>query len=121
MFGTTSVAAEQVTPNEEQQLVATYAQKIAQRLLGINIHVKFVKARDAVAAQYGNNTLTFNVAKLGHNFFGTTVSEQTTNLIVHELGHHAGNHTEMEYHNLITKMAGQLVILALQEPEFFTI
>lgn len=119
LFGTSFVAAESVTPNKEQLLVAKYAKKIAKRLLGIDITVQFVKARDMVTAQYGSDTLTFNVAKLGPKFFNTTVSEVTTDLIVHELGHHAGNHTEMEYHNLITRMTGQLVMLALKEPEFF--
>jgi len=42
-------------------------------------------------------------------------------LILHELGHYAGNHTEEAYHKLITKMCGELVILALEEPEFFKI
>ena len=74
-----------------------------------------------VAAQFGSNELTFNIAKLGNKFFDKPVSEITTDLILHELGHHAGNHTEEGYHSLITKMAGELVILALEEPEFFEI
>jgi len=121
LFGSNFTYAKQVEPNKQQKLVAKYAIKIAKRLLNIDIDVNFVKERDMVAAQYGNNTLTLNIAKLGKKFFEIPVSAATTDLILHELGHHAGNHTEMEYHNLITKMGGQLVILALNEPEFFNL
>ncbi|GAG90326.1 unnamed protein product, partial [marine sediment metagenome] len=39
----------------------------------------------------------------------------------HELGHSAGNHTEISYHKLLTRMAGQLIMIALNEPDFFKI
>ena len=121
LFGSNFTQAKSVVPNTNQVLTSIYAKKIAKRLLNIDIKVVFVKERSMVAAQFGSNELTFNIAKLGNKFFDKPVSEITTDLILHELGHHAGNHTEEGYHSLITKMAGELVILALEEPEFFEI
>ncbi len=121
LFGSNFTQAKCVEPNTNQRLTGDYAKKIAKRLLNIDISVVFVKERDMVAAQFGNNELTFNIAKLGRKFFEEPVSDITTNLILHELGHYAGNHTEEGYHSLITKMAGELVILALEEPEFFEV
>jgi predicted RNA-binding Zn-ribbon protein involved in translation (DUF1610 family) len=46
---------------------------------------------------------------------------KTTDLILHELGHEFGNHTESRYHESLTRMAQSLVILALKEPEFFEV
>jgi hypothetical protein len=40
-------------------------------------------------------------------------------IILHELGHYAGNHTETSYHELITKMGADLIEKALKKPEFF--
>ena len=36
-----------------------------------------------------------------------------------ELGHEKGNHTESSYHEALTKMAGELIMDALEEPKFF--
>lgn len=123
LFGTRIEGASLITPNKEQELVAEYSKRIAKRLLNINLKVNFIKERAMITAQFESlsDTLTFNIAKLGNGFFEITVAPQTTDLILHELGHHAGNHTESGYHELITKMAGELVDIALKEPEFFKI
>lgn len=122
-FGCDYTNAEVVTNlTENQQKVGAYAQKIAKKLLKINLAVQFIKAKQScVVAQYGNETLTFNLGKLDKQFFDAPVSSKTTDLILHELGHYNGNHTEKGYHELITKMGGELVILALENPEFFEI
>ena len=122
MFGSSFKAAKRIEPNEQQKLVAEYAKRIAKQLLHIDIMVDFIRDREIrFAAQYGHKLLIFNVDKLDKHFFEHTVTWQTTDLILHELGHNAGNHTEKGYHQLITKMAGQLVMIALEEPEFFKI
>jgi hypothetical protein len=123
LFGKKGVADwEHYPPTPEMEKVAALAKKIAKRVLGINLKVKFVKSPDTYeAADFGYNTLTFNVSKLGKKFFDRIVSEEIIELILHELGHHAGHHTEMSYHKLLTRMAGQLVMIALDEPDFFKI
>jgi len=120
LFGKGYAPSSPCEPTPEMEKVAALAKKIAKRLLGIELAVCFIKSPQAnETANFGDNVLTFNVSRLGSKWFNPTVSEQTINLICHELGHYAGNHTEMEYHKLLTKMAGQLVLIALQEPGFF--
>jgi len=122
IFGTNFTNAETIKPNQKQTEVADYAKRIAKRLLGFDIGVSFVKGGyNMVSAQYGNRHLTFNVSRLNGNFFENPISEETTDLILHELGHEDGNHTEESYHRLITKLGAKLTMLALQESSFFKV
>jgi hypothetical protein len=121
VFGKGLAPSEPVEPTPEMEKVAKLAKKIAKRCIGIDLAVFFIKSPGAnEAASFGSNCLTFNVSHL-HGFFDKTVSERTINLIVHELGHYAGMHTEASYHELLTKLAGQLVLTALNEPKFFEV
>ncbi len=116
-----------IEPTLKQSETAEYARKIAKRCLNIEISVKFVRDRDLTfSAQFSSHmfngyVLTFNLASLPSYFFDEPVSERTTDLIVHELGHYGGKHTEGGYHKQITKLAGQLTMMALNEPEFFEV
>lgn len=111
--------AKEIQPDANQLETAKYAQRIAKKFLNCDIEVKFVVGgHGMVTAQYGGRRLTFNVSKL-KGFFDKPISAQTTDLILHELGHEGGNHTEHSYHQLLTKLSGQLVMYALQDPGFF--
>lgn len=121
VFGKGYAPSTPCDPTPEMKKVAELAKKIAKRCIGIDLNVFFIKSPGAnESASFGSNCLTFNVSHL-HGFFDKTVSERTIDLIVHELGHYAGMHTEASYHELLTKMAGQLVLIALNEPSFFEI
>jgi len=121
LFGTNSVNAPSIEPNEKQRKVADFSKRIARRLMNVDISVSFVEGGfSMVVAQYGNKNLTFNVSRLNNGFFDVPVHERTIDLILHELGHEAGCHTEDSYHRLITELGAKLTVLALKEPEFFT-
>ena len=126
----TLVAANEIEPNAKQLLVAKYAIKVAKRLLGIDITVRFVDNRGVkTAAQYGNRTLTFNVGHpwLQNGFFDTPVNIQNTKFIIHELSHEKGSdkdglgHIDYEYQELQSTLGANLVILMRDEPEFFEV
>ena len=110
--------AEEVEKDDNMIRVEKLAKKIAKRCLGIDITVQFLKWT-GVGAQYGHRTLVFNVKKLGERFFNPPVNARVIDVIVHELAHEKGLHTEISYHNCLTKMAGKLVMIALEEPKFF--
>jgi hypothetical protein len=121
MFGMNSVSAPSIEPTADMRKVAAFAKKIAKRILGIELNVRFVRHSQMVAAQYErlSNTMTFNVAKLGSGFFAETVSAPVINLVLHELGHVGGSHTESGYHETLTKLGAELTIIALRDPLFF--
>lgn len=122
LFGTTFTSAETISePSPNQMLVKAYAQKIALKLLKIHLRVTFVKSNATAIAQYNKETqtLTFNVSKLPNAFFENYI--ETTSKILHELGHQFGNHTEHSYHEALTNMAQELIMIALKEPEFFEV
>lgn len=120
LFGKGIAPSESCEPTDDMERVANLAKKIAKRIIGIELSVRFIKSPKAgESANFGGTTLTFNVSRLGKRFFEDPVSQETIDLICHELGHYAGHHTEASYHRLLTKLAGQLVMIALKEPEFF--
>jgi hypothetical protein len=110
--------AESVERSDNMIKVEELAKRIAKRCLGIDIRVQFLKW-SGIGAQYGHRILTFNVKKLGRRYFDPPISAWIIDLIIHELAHEKGLHIETAYHSCLTKMAGQLVIIALEEPGFF--
>jgi len=118
LFGTDFTNAPSIEPNEKQIKIAEYAKRIGRRLLGFDIIISFVKGgHNMVIAQYGNRCLTFNVSRL-NGFFDEPLIN-TTSLILHEIAHEKGGHTEESYHNALTDFAQELIIIALKEPNFF--
>jgi hypothetical protein len=110
--------SERVEPDENMLKFAELAKKIAKRCLKVNLQVVF-GSWDGVLAQYGNRTLTLNVKALGKSFFKPPVSVRTIDLIIHEISHENGQHTETSYQETITRIAGELVMIALKDEKFF--
>jgi len=106
---------------EDQELFAKYAKKIAKQFLEIDLRVLFIRTKREFAFAYGDEILTVNLDKVDEKFFSNPVTAKTTDVILHELAHEAGYHCDKKYQRLITKLAGELVIMALENPEFFKI
>ena len=122
MFGQDPVVtAKEVEVTGAMQRVAKLAKKIAKRCLHIEIAVSFKTWESGVIAQFGHKHLTFNVGNLRETWFEEPVSAKVIDLIVHELAHHEGLHTESGYHDAMTMLAGELVMIALREPDFFEV
>jgi hypothetical protein len=130
MFPSEFAGSNPVTPDAKMLAVAKYAQRTARRVLGIELDTKFMIAPTAtLLASFSTippterdkekYVLTFYVDKLPAGFFDKPVSADTTAIIIHELGHYGGNHTEAGYHETMTNIGSALVMLALQEPSFF--
>jgi len=113
-----------VKPNNSMTQTALYAKRIADRILGIKVDVKFIKANGAsTIADYDreNKILRFNVGRLPSNFFDKPISSRTTDLIIHEIAHEEGTHTDRTYLDLCTRLGAELTMLALREPKFFKV
>lgn len=120
LFGADKVPGKLLKPTAEQQSFADFVKRVAKKCMGINITIRFVDSIASTSADYGGKTLTFNVQRLPKDFFDG-IKEDNLDLMIHELGHEAGHHTEQAYHNLITELGAKLTILALREPSFFSI
>lgn len=120
LFGVQQLAnAKPVTPDADMRAVADLAKRIAVRCLKVEIGVSFISSAATISADYGNRHLRFNVKRLPEKFFQPRVDAKILDLLVHELAHEAGGHVDHSYHEAMTKLAGQLVMIALHEPEFF--
>jgi hypothetical protein len=105
----------------EQKKLKELTKKISKKTLGFEVSVKFVKCSDTnELANYGNKEVTFNLGRINGDIL-TNVEKngRAYSLIIHELGHEKGMHTESSYHEALTEMAGSLIIEALNNPPFF--
>jgi len=118
LFGKSLVGATTVEPNSKQEKIGLLVAKIAEQILGIKIKVSFFKSEATEMADFGGNVLSFNVSKIPADWWDGLKGEML-GLIIHELAHSKGNHTEMSYHECLTGLAGDLIVIALKEPDFF--
>lgn len=126
VFGKQHVGYTESDPTENQIKIEKFVKKIANELLGINLNVEWIKSPQAnVRADYGNSTLRFNLSKLPQNYWEIDadgyICSELLDLIIHELGHSKGNHTEQSYHKCITYLGAALATKALKNPEWFKI
>jgi len=119
-FGKQGAPCFPVKPTNDMIRFATFAKKVAKEFFNINISVSFVKTKVRVdaAAEYGGRNLEFIVNMLPKDFF-VGITNSNINLLIHELGHEKGHHTQAKYHKALTKLGAGLTLKALEEPEFF--
>jgi len=124
-FGSKGIQdAKPITPTEAQENYAYLARRVAKEVLGLNILVAFVNERSPVRACYNDtiNRLTFNIGHptVGPDFFDE-ITWENLRLLIHELGHSKGNHTEKGYHYCLTELGGKMIMKALKDPSFFEV
>jgi hypothetical protein len=125
MFGSSSATdAVEIEWQPQHDRIAALVKGIAEHCLHINPSISFFKSRQAtILAQYGGGQIAFNCSKIPKEWFTPDeqgyVRERMLDLIVHELAHSRGHHTEHSYHECITMMAARLVRKALSNVNFF--
>lgn len=122
LFGLNPGNATQVKPTPEMQRVATLARRIAKKVHDYDLTVQFIDLpNSAGAAWYGGGTLKFVVNILGTNWFRDPTAKHVIDLIIHELGHYHGTHTERAYLDSLTDIGARLVRVALEDKSFFDV
>lgn len=103
------------------KMVEKLARKIAKLTLHRDINVQFIECEtsNTHSATFGIDGLTFYVSALGEAWFNNPLDQKVLNLIIHELGHDGGHHTESGYHRTLTKIGAMLTLEALNNPAFF--
>jgi hypothetical protein len=101
--------------------IAKYATELAWRTIHKSISVRFETRFGAIdAANYGGQSLCFNVSRLGYAWFDQGITVQVNDLLIHELAHDGGNsHLTKEFDSALSRIGAEMVNLALTEPAFF--
>lgn len=111
--------AEHVEPTPAMAAFALFCRAFARRTIGAEVKVRFLRRFNA-AACYGDRVLTFNVSRLGEEWFEGPLERGQLDLIIHELGHeYEPNHYRKEYNDALTRLGAQATLLALNAPEIF--
>jgi len=119
MFGKTlATETDYITPNQEMKRVGQLAKKIARHIFGIEISVVFVDSNASHRAYYGGRQLIFNVRRLPPDFFQHPLDEDVLEIIIHELGHEKGMHTEIAYHQALCQIGSALIMEEVRRTGF---
>lgn len=101
--------------------IAAYAKALGPKLLQRQVSVRI--ANDFAwpfAATYGSGQLTFNVGRLGYDWFAHGPTAAVNELIIHEFGHEfESNHLDEGFHEALCRLGAKLTDLALNDPGFF--
>jgi hypothetical protein len=114
-----------VEPTPAMQVIAEYTKRIAPHIIGREIQVRFYSLfGEGVAASFNraSETLSFNVASLGYEWFEQGISSETTALILHELAHQEEDPNISHgpiYKRSLQIVAGKAVMLARDNPQLF--
>jgi hypothetical protein len=95
--------------------IATFAQRMAEKVLSRTITVKFCATRHHLgAASYGpSGELTFNKFRLGADWFEHGVTEDVVRLLIHEFGHqYSLDHLSSQYHEALCRIGAKMYAFA---------
>jgi hypothetical protein len=104
-----------------ERLVAQLCRRLAPYLIGINdLKVQiFNNPTVSAIATYGSRTISFNVGRLGEEWFEGPL-EVINTLIIHEFAHEkSGNHLSEAYYDALTEIGAKMTTVALERPEIF--
>ena len=105
------------------RLVAAYSRGLAKRLIGRRPLIQIVKTDNSFKAAYvsgGRPELHFNLQHLGNEFFDSGIDEEVDALLIHELAHNkVADHLSEKFYRELCRLGAKMVLLAIEEPEFF--
>lgn len=124
LFGKTPKAVDYMVLENYQYPVINLVKKIAKDYSNYDLTVQiYSDASISARASFGANNLSFNLAHLTKDMFlpdsDGYINEEMLDLLIHELGHKDGNHTEHSYHEYLTGIAAWLVKKAISDKSYF--
>lgn len=102
-----------------------FVRYFAEQCAGLIVQVHFTPGRDwGFGAAYsredeGSGRVYFNVKLLGSEWFSVRNWQAQVELLIHELGHHFGQHLDSTYHAAICRLGAAAVALAVKAPKLF--
>lgn len=111
--GTPPTPRESWTPGMVR--VADYAQALAKELLDIDLHVEFHSTTQYFSAAFGDQSLTFNLMRLGHRWFNEPDQHAVDALLIHEFAHHrVSDHLSERFHDECCRLGARLRDVAVR-------
>ena len=108
-----------VEPTSQMEAFAAWCRHLGRELLNAEIRVNFLERFNAIAA-YSPGVLSFNVGRLGKNWFSGPLRAEQLDLVIHEFGHHfESNHLSKRYNDALTRLGAATTMLALASPPSF--
>jgi hypothetical protein len=102
-------------PESGMREVATFAQRMAEKVLSRAITVKFCSTPHHLgSASYGpGGELVFNKFRLGADWSEKGITEDVVRLLIHEFGHeYSPDHLSSQYHEALCRIGARLHALA---------
>lgn len=119
LFGATLADAKVVKPTPDQEHTAKLARMLAKQFMGLELRVVFIECPESNTRADFNRAdlmLRFNTSKFQDGFW-VGVNKENMSLILHELGHFGGNHTEHSYHDTLTDLSAKIIVAQRSNPE----
>lgn len=129
--------AGQVTPSRAEKTAATkilnlddetpgmkklkiFVADLGRAMLAGDVYAAFVESPGAnVLATWGEGVITFNVSKLGKDWFERGLTESQLDLILHEMAHHyAADHLSKQFNDACTMLGAKLAFYIQDHPTF---
>ena len=110
----------------EMEAFKTFALAFSNVVAGLCVNVNFTKDRGwkfnaAYSKSLGETgAIVFNVGRLGMDWFVKDAWGDRVELLIHELGHHWGQHLDSSYHEALCRLGRAAVEMAIARPSFFT-
>jgi hypothetical protein len=111
----------------EMVLFARFARDFAKRCAGLDLAVSFTpettwKFRATYEREDTNmGRAIFNAGLLGKRWFDRENWQAQVELLIHELGHHWGQHLDSSYHEALCRLGARAARLAVDDPGLFTV
>ena len=108
------------------EAIKTFALDFSNVVAGLCVNVNFTKVRGwkfnaAYSKSLGETgAIVFNVGRLGMDWFVKDAWGDRVELLIHELGHHWGQHLDSSYHEALCRLGRAAVEMAIARPSFFT-
>lgn len=113
--------AEYAEATPSMRRFARFVEAFALKTIGLRVDTAFLKSFNATAA-YGSRRISFNVGKLGKDWFDGPIRQDQIDLVIHELGHEIEkNHLSRGYNDALTSIGAKAVMAALANPTLFDI
>ena len=105
-----------------EEFAVIFSLAVAGLVVAVNFTIDRGWKFNAAYSKGSENTgsIVFNEGRLGQQWFAKGAWADRVELLIHELGHHWGQHLDSSYHEALCRLGRVAVELSINRPRFFT-